>query len=79
MLHDAMNGKIRPDTILVEATSGNTGIGRPWSPPPTILVLIMPDTMSVERRSSQGPGAWLLTPALRACRGQPGPGVAGRR
>ncbi|MBI5783853.1 MAG: cysteine synthase A [Rhodocyclales bacterium] len=46
-------GKIRPDTIVVEPTSGNTGIGlamvcaaRGYK-----AVFVMPDTMSKERRA----------------------------
>ncbi|MGI6364681.1 MAG: cysteine synthase A [Bacillota bacterium] len=74
MLHDAMNsGKIRPDTILVEATSGNTGIGLAMAAAAhrIPLVLIMPDTMSVERRSLlRAYGARLiLTPGAQ---GMPG-------
>lgn len=53
ILDDAEStGRLKPDTVIIEPTSGNTGIGlasvaaaRGYS-----MILVMPDTMSVERR-----------------------------
>ena len=67
------DGTLKPGGSIVEATSGNTGIGLSWvgAAKGYKVVIVMPETMSVERRKIiQAYGAELvLTPGSEGMKG----------
>jgi cysteine synthase A len=62
-----IDGSIKKDTVLIEPTSGNTGIALAFvaAAKGYRLILTMPETMSIERRELLQPGSEGMPGAIR--------------